>query len=710
MQKARKLDAKRAREKAEADAELATNIKETERFTLPSGQEIEAETLAGADLALVQRRIKDVVAVLSNLKQLREPGKARADYVEQLTRDLCQYYDYSPYLMEQFLQMYSVGELLEFLEANEARRPITIRANTLKTRRKELAASLIGRGVTLDPIGKWSKVGLVIYDSKVPIGATPEYMAGHYMLQAGSSFLPVMALAPQEGEKVLDMAAAPGGKTTYISALMRNTGTVYANELKPQRLASLAANIQRMGVTNAIVCNYDGRELPKVVGGVDRVLLDAPCSGTGVISKDPSVKRGKTDKDFQRCSVLQRELILAAIDSVNCHSKTGGYIVYSTCSVMVDENEAVVNYALTRRDVKLVPTGLEFGKTGFTSHRGKAFHPSLSLTRRFSPHQHNMDGFFVAKLKKLSNRKDGLSMGHHDDEGAAGAQPSPGKKARKEGEGEEEDEEMEDAEGEEGKGEGDDGEEDGGDGEKKAGENGAAKKGKGKGKKGKGDAAGDKPKKPKGRQARKLIPPREQIAEDREAKREALRQVKRQKREADEAAKAAAEAAALAAKAAEAAAKKKAPSGAGGKAVAGTPAKPEAKVAGKGGPTPAKAGPTPAKVGAATPAKGKAVTEGEAPVKRVAPTPAKPVTKEAATPAKASATPAKVSPTPAKASATPAKASATPAKAATTPAAAKAAATPAKVGGLTKAMTPGKMDAKLIATPGGKKVGSTPRK
>lgn len=93
-----------------------------------------------------------------------------------------------------------------------------------QARRRDLAATLINRGVNLDPLSTWSKVGLVVYESQVPVGATPEYMAGHYMLQSAASFLPVMALAPQEKERIVDMAASPGGKTTYIAALMRNTG------------------------------------------------------------------------------------------------------------------------------------------------------------------------------------------------------------------------------------------------------------------------------------------------------------------------------------------------------------------------------------------------------------------------------------------------------------------------------------------------------
>ncbi|XP_072280032.1 28S rRNA (cytosine(4447)-C(5))-methyltransferase isoform X1 [Pyxicephalus adspersus] len=394
---------KMQREKAkEKDSDIQLNVDADEHFTLPTSEEIEKELSVPLDLSGVQDRIKDVVAVLQDFSN-RGGDRSRQEYLAVLRQDLATYYSYGIFMIETLSELFPVSELVDFLEACEVQRPVTIRTNTLKTRRRDLAQALINRGVNLDPLGKWSKTGLVIYDSSVPVGATPEYLAGHYMLQGGSSMLPVIALAPQENERVLDMCCAPGGKTSYVAQLMKNTGVVVANDMNADRLRSVVGNLHRLGVTNCIVSNYDGRQIPKVLGGFDRVLLDAPCSGTGVISKDPAVKTNKTLLDIQRCAHMQKELILSAIDALDAQSSTGGFLVYCTCSITVEENECVVDYALKKRNVKLVPTGLDFGKEGFIRFKERRFHQSLRLTRRFYPHTHNMEGFFIAKFRKFSN-------------------------------------------------------------------------------------------------------------------------------------------------------------------------------------------------------------------------------------------------------------------------------------------------------------------
>lgn len=199
------------------------------------------------------------------------------------------------------------------------------------------------------------------------------------------------------------MCSAPGGKSSHIASLMKNTGVLIANDANKERLNAVVGNFHRLGVSNSVISSLDGRVFPSIIKGFDRVLLDAPCTGTGVIAKDPSVKTNKDETDVQRCFTLQRELLLAAIDCTNAKSSTGGIIVYSTCSILPDENEAVVDYALRKRNVKLVETGLEFGTEGFVKFRQHRYHPTLNLTRRYYPHTHNMDGFFVAKFKKFSN-------------------------------------------------------------------------------------------------------------------------------------------------------------------------------------------------------------------------------------------------------------------------------------------------------------------
>ena len=432
----RLVDAEMEAEKKDAEEELRRTIaEETEVFHLPTAEELASEedrVMAPSDL---RNRIESILQVLADFKTRREPGRARSDYVDQLVRDMAELFGYLPELVEYFVSMLGPTEALEFLRYSDRPRPLVIRTNTLKVRRKDLAASLMKRGVQLDPLAPWSKVGIKIVESSVPIGATPEYLSGQYMLQSAASMCPVLALAPQPHEKILDVSAAPGGKTSYMAQLMRNTGVLLANDLRPDRQKATVANLHRLGVQNTVTCRHDGRQLGhKFPNTYDRILLDAPCSGLGVISRDPSVKVQRTMADVHKCAHLQKELLLSAIDALKPKKGGGGgVLVYSTCSVSVAENEQVIQYALSKRNVRVVDTGLTFGKPGFTRYQQKRFHPSLSLTRRFYPHVHNMDGFFVCKLLKL------------DDNG----KPTKTNKEEKEEEQEEEAEKQEEEQGQE---------------------------------------------------------------------------------------------------------------------------------------------------------------------------------------------------------------------------------------------------------------------
>lgn len=397
-----------------ADAEQREDIQTRTAKSTPF-RDLQEEAEAGGDppeqLQLLEQRhtaeelrdrIQEVLRVLSNFKNEREEERSRAEYLDLLRADLLQLYEYNEFLMDCVLDMFPPAEAADFLEAMEKPRPTTIRVNTLKAKRRDLVQGLVKRGMNIEPLEKWSKVGLQVFESNVPIAGTIEYLAGHYMLQAAASFLPVMALAPQENERVLDLAAAPGGKTTYIAQLMKNTGVLFANDVSESRCKSLNANLQRLGVTNCIVTNYDGVSYERVMRNFHRVLLDAPCTGTGIISRDKSIKSNKHYEDVQRSSQLQRQLLLSAIDAC----RVGGYVVYSTCSFLVEENEAVVDFAVRRRDVEVVEMGLPFGRPGFSKYRHHRYDEGLAMSRRYFPHVHNMDGFYVCKLKKLSDSRD----------------------------------------------------------------------------------------------------------------------------------------------------------------------------------------------------------------------------------------------------------------------------------------------------------------
>ncbi len=316
---------------------------------------------------------------------------------ETETKNLAKEYGYTTYLVERYIDLFGLEETIKLLEANERKPFPSIRCNTLRVPIKTFEKRMKDRQFTLKKI-PYIIHGYQVLKSKYPLGATPEYLLGFYYIQGTASMIPVYVLDPQPGELVIDACAAPGGKTTQIAQLMKNKGTIIAVDLKLNRLKSLCSNLSRCNVRNTIVLHTDARKLPTLGVKADKVLLDAPCTGEGLICIDPSRKTSRKMEDIHWCSSLQKELLTAAIKA----TKTGGHLVYSTCSIAPEENEEVIQYVLEKEQlgVEVEDTGLEIGENGLIKAFGKTFDLSLSLAKRFYPHKHTTEGFFFCLLKK----------------------------------------------------------------------------------------------------------------------------------------------------------------------------------------------------------------------------------------------------------------------------------------------------------------------
>jgi len=303
------------------------------------------------------------------------------------TDALARKYGYDPWLVSRFLQY--VPDVEQFLEKMEKKPTQYLRVNTIKTDAQSLVRRLTEKGFALAQ----TVLPEVFAVEKAPMsaGATTEYMLGHYYLQDLSSCMAVEALDAHEGQQVLDMAAAPGGKTTLIAQKMGNTGCIIALEPSEKRARSMAFNLARLGVFNTCVYKMDGLDAGKL-GQFDRVLLDAPCSCEGVIAKDPTRKTSHAPEDVDYCSSRQEKMLEAAVRAV----KPGGIVVYSTCSFAPEENEAVVESVAERLGAAVEPFG--HGEPGLDSFGDRKFKTGKN-TRRFYPHMHDTTGFFVARLR-----------------------------------------------------------------------------------------------------------------------------------------------------------------------------------------------------------------------------------------------------------------------------------------------------------------------
>ena len=311
--------------------------------------------------------------------------------------NLARKYKFLDYMIERYIHIMGDKETEEFLYSCSFPLKKSIRCNDLLIDCKKLKEKLFNKGFELEKV-PWLRHGYIVksYPKRPSLGATVEFLSGYYYIQGLASMVPAYVLDPKENDIVLDMAAAPGGKTTQISQLMHNKGLVIAVEKSRERIKSLYSNINRLGAKNVILLRTDAKNLIKTKIQFDKILLDAPCSGEGLIPEDPSRKTKTTSEDLKNFFVNQVELIDTAYKLL----KTQGSLVYSTCSIAPEENEAVVNYLVENYNVKILPITGYPSVNGLTEYNGIRFDESLRHCIRFYPHKSGTEGFFVCKIVK----------------------------------------------------------------------------------------------------------------------------------------------------------------------------------------------------------------------------------------------------------------------------------------------------------------------
>ena len=291
--------------------------------------------------------------------------------------------------MNEFFQRYEqLGEEPKYIEIKP-----TLRVNTLMISNEDLSKTLKDRRVMLKKVPDLTNAYTIV-NSPFSIGASVEYLLGYCSLQEQAAQFAVEVLAPEPTDIVLDMCAAPGGKTTQIAQWMDNKGTIVAIEPQKKRLKSLHNQLERCGVTNTVCYNIDGRQIDELPLRFDKILVDAPCSGNFITDARWLEKR---DLEGVRAKArMQKQLIVSAIEVL----KPGGILVYSTCSLEPEENELIIDWLLEEfPEMKMQELKIP-GSRGLTKVFDLKLNSEVNKARRFWPWKTNTQGFFIAKLKK----------------------------------------------------------------------------------------------------------------------------------------------------------------------------------------------------------------------------------------------------------------------------------------------------------------------
>lgn len=280
-------------------------------------------------------------------------------------------------------------ETLKLARALNQAAPLDLRCNTLKQQREKLLAALQADGMAAEPT-PFSPLGIRLRE-KPALAKHPLFMDGSFEVQDEGSQLLGLLLEPKRGEMVVDFCAGAGGKTLLLGALMKNTGRLYAFDVSEKRLNNLKPRLARSGLSNV----HPGRieherdlKVKRLAGKMDRVLVDAPCSGLGTLRRNPDLKWRQGEASVGELTTLQASILAAASALV----KPGGRLVYATCSLLAEENEAVVQAFLAAHpNFALKPAG------EILAHQGIALDGEML---QLWPHRHNTDGFFAAVMER----------------------------------------------------------------------------------------------------------------------------------------------------------------------------------------------------------------------------------------------------------------------------------------------------------------------
>lgn len=319
--------------------------------------------------------------VAKNIDNLPYPDKANAaDYFSIV-------YSHPKWMVEKWISLFGIEFTEALLKSNNEVPDFTIRVNTLKTVRNELIQALHKEGIKTR---KWKYVEeAVVLENPSSITRLKAFKNGLFQVQDESSMLASRVLDPKEGELIIDVCSAPGGKATHMAQLMNNKGTIVARDVHPHKLMLIDNAAARLGIDIIKTENFDSSQLDeKMIGKADKVLVDVPCSGLGIIRKKPDIKYSKNLSEIDEIVGLQRKILYNAAQ----YLKVGGCLVYSTCTIAPEENMDNVLAFLSENNMfqligfeKLLPENLKIS----SSREGYIqLYPNINQT----------DGFFISKI------------------------------------------------------------------------------------------------------------------------------------------------------------------------------------------------------------------------------------------------------------------------------------------------------------------------